>query len=107
MKKYLIKDSKLARILKVEAIVLYPFIFFAAKHPNATIVNHELIHMDQIKRNGVISFYLIYLGEYLRYRLSGLRHYEAYIKISFEREAYENQSNQEYLKHPSNKDLPS
>lgn len=95
-KPVLVKDSKLARVLDVNAIVLYPFIFFADRSPDPFIVNHEFIHVQQIKRHGVGKFYFLYLYEYLRHRLKKKRHYEAYMAISFEKEAYENQHNLAY-----------
>lgn len=59
-------------------------------------VNHESIHTAQMKELLYIPFYIVYFFEWLirlfKYRKS------AYRKISFEAEAYLNQSNMEYLK---------
>ncbi len=88
----LIKNSRVARLLSVHAIVLYPFIFFADKNPDQVLLNHELIHVDQIKRHGVLKFYYLYLKEYFLLRLKGKKHYEAYKGISFEEEAYRKQN---------------
>lgn len=93
----MIKNSRLAKLLRVNGIVLYPFIFFAPKDPNPILVNHELIHVAQIKRLGVIKFYTRYLLEYLKARRAGLSHDRAYRAISFEREAYDNAANLAYL----------
>lgn len=86
-----IKNSLIARILKVEAIVLFPLVLFAAKEPEETLINHELIHVKQIKRDGFFYFYFRYIKEYLQHRLMKKSHYEAYRLISYEREAYDNQ----------------
>jgi hypothetical protein len=92
-----VRDSKLARILDVNAIVLYPFIFFAEKNPDAFLINHEFIHVDQIRRHGIGKFYFLYLYEYLQHRLKKKNHFEAYMAISFEKEAYTHQNNLAYL----------
>lgn len=92
----LVKDSKLARKLNVNAIVLYPFIFFGDKNPDEFIVNHEFIHINQIRKFGALKFYILYLYEYLQHRIKKKNHYEAYMAISFEKEAYANQHNLAY-----------
>lgn len=88
----LVKNSILARTLKVEGIVLYPFVFFASKKPDIILINHEMIHVQQIKQLGVFSFYYRYLKEYMHFRRAGLGHWKAYRSISFEVEAYEKQN---------------
>ena len=60
----IVKNSLLAKILRVEGIVLYPFIFFSSKSPGDVLINHELIHISQINRLGVFRFYFFYLKEY-------------------------------------------
>lgn len=79
------------RLLGVQAIVLWPFVLFAQRNPSTEIIAHEFIHMDQIRKNGVIKFYLWYFIEYVIGRLDGKRHYDAYRDISFEVEAFQNQ----------------
>ena len=57
--------------------------------------NHEAIHTAQMKELLYIFFYIAYLFEWL-YRL--IFHTKtAYMGISFEREAYENEENLKYL----------
>jgi len=60
------------------------------------LVNHERIHTAQILEMGIIGFYVWYVVEWL-VRL--LRRGNAYRKISFEREAYDNQRDLDYLQH--------
>ena len=60
------------------------------------LVNHERIHTAQILEMGIIGFYVGYVVEWL-VRL--LRRGNAYRKISFEREAYDNQRDLDYLQH--------
>lgn len=59
--------------------------------------NHEQIHTEQMKEMLYVFFYLWYLIEWL-VRLIILRDsHQAYRAISFEREAYNNQTNLTYL----------
>ena len=60
--------------------------------------NHESIHSAQIIEMFIVGFYLWYVAEYIYYRLNGLSKLLAYHAISFEREAYENDDNLDYLK---------
>lgn len=48
---------------------------------------HEMEHIAQINRLGVVQFYVRYLLEYLQGRFKGLGHWQAYKHISFEIEA--------------------
>lgn len=62
------------------------------------VVNHELIHSAQQKELLWIPFYIIYLIEWvIRFCQYGSWH-KAYRNISFEKEAYNNGSNLNYLK---------
>lgn len=61
---------------------------------NATVLNHEKIHTAQMKELGYVLFYILYLLEWVvRLFKTG----NAYRNISFEREAYENEKNRDYL----------
>lgn len=56
--------------------------------------NHEAIHTAQMKELGYVLFYVLYLIEWLiRLFMNG----NAYRNISFEREAYENEKDMNYL----------
>ena len=52
------------------------------------LVRHELVHVAQIGRLGLIRFYWRYINEYITLRRSGLTPAEAYPRISFEVEAF-------------------
>lgn len=59
-----------------------------------TTLNHETIHTEQMKELGYVPFYIIYVLEWIvRLFMSG----NAYRNISFEQEAYDNQSDPYYL----------
>lgn len=61
---------------------------------NEKDINHELIHTEQMKEMIYVFFYLWYFVEWL-VRLFGKGN--AYRNISFEREAYDNDDNLNYL----------
>lgn len=64
------------------------------------VINHESIHTRQIIECGFIFFYIIYLMEWLcRFLFTKDRFsHNAYRNISFEKEAYANEKNLNYLK---------
>jgi hypothetical protein len=74
----------------VAAITLGKRIYFSpalSREKVERFLRHELVHVQQIARLGLIRFYWRYLIEYLRLRRRGLRHFDAYRNISFEIEA--------------------
>ena len=68
-----IRKSRLAKIFKVEGIVIYPFIFFLSARPEIKLINHELIHILQVRRDGFFTFYFNYLKEYCFNRMKKLK----------------------------------
>ena len=84
----------------VSGMTLYPIIFLRSKDlkHDIRIMNHERIHIRQQIEMLVLPFYIIYLIEYLFGRLKYKSHFEAYLNISFEREAFINHNNLKYLK---------
>ena len=82
-------------------ITLFPFVFLKSRDfkKKATLINHEKIHLRQQLELLVITFYVFYLIEFL-IRLIKYKNWNlAYKNISFEREAYKNESNLDYLNH--------
>lgn len=66
------------------------------KRGHDIMVNHESIHTQQMREIGYIFFYVLYVLEwFVRLFING---FDAYSHISFEREAYENQDNFDYIK---------
>lgn len=78
---------------------MFPFILLRKSEyrQNSTLINHERIHIRQQLELLVVPFYIWYLTEYylryLKYKNPDL----AYRNISFEREAYANEHNPDYL----------
>lgn len=81
-------------------LTLFPFVFIKYRFDsdNKILVNHEKIHIRQQLELLVLPFFVWYFVEYavrlLQYKNTNL----AYRNISFEREAYGNEHNLEYLK---------
>jgi hypothetical protein len=51
------------------------------------LLRHELVHVRQINRLGILRFYALYVGEFLRHLWRVRSIHRAYTMISFEREA--------------------
>lgn len=60
-------------------------------------INHESIHSAQIKELLVLGFYLWYVVEWLFRAIQYRGFHRGYLNISFEREAYNNDANLDYL----------
>lgn len=84
----------------IVAMALFPFILVRDMKikENETTMNHERIHHRQQLELLIIFFYLIYGTYYLYYLMRGYTHFNAYMNIPFEREAYANEANTNYLK---------
>ncbi|MGB5819863.1 MAG: hypothetical protein WBG90_10310 [Saonia sp.] len=78
---------------------LWPFIILKtdALKEDSVLINHERIHLRQQQELLILPFYLLYVTEWLMRSVLYFDSYKAYQNISFEREAYENEKNQEYL----------
>ncbi|WP_120213604.1 hypothetical protein [Epilithonimonas arachidiradicis] len=91
--------QRLLKNTKISGITLFPFILLRKSEyrQNSTLINHERIHIRQQLELLVVPFYIWYLTEYylryLKYKNPDL----AYRNISFEREAYANEHNPDYL----------
>ena len=81
-------------------LTFYPFVFLADKDDklNEVFINHEKIHIRQQLELLILPFYLWYFTEYLIRLLQFRNRKKAYYAISFEREAYANEKDLEYLK---------
>ncbi|MBX9806883.1 MAG: hypothetical protein K2X95_03690 [Flavobacteriaceae bacterium] len=81
-------------------LAIFPFVF--VKHSldkeNAVFVNHEQIHLRQQIEMLVIPFLICYFIEFILRLIQYKNRDLAYRNISFEREAYANEKNLNYLK---------
>jgi beta-lactamase regulating signal transducer with metallopeptidase domain len=95
--------NSISWFMSIGGITLWPFIVLREKH-NANkfarerakrIINHESIHIKQQQELLIIPFYVLYLTEwFIKLFFYGKK---SYYNISFEREAYDNDDNLEYL----------
>jgi len=83
----------------VDAISIYPFLILRDQRlkQDKVLINHEIIHFKQQIETLIIIFYILYVLSYLYYLLKGRKHAYAYRAIIFEREAYSNETNLNYL----------
>jgi hypothetical protein len=84
-----------------EGFTVWPFVFLKCNESRANLVvlNHERIHLRQQAELLVLPFFIWYLLEFLL-RYLKLRNWKsAYRFLSFEKEAYQNERDLNYLKH--------
>lgn len=81
-------------------VTVFPFMFlkYKALKSNVILINHEKIHLKQQLELLIAPFFIFYTCEFL-IRLMQYRNWNlAYRNISFEREAYRNEKDLNYLK---------
>ncbi|RXM48606.1 hypothetical protein [Flavobacterium sp. YO12] len=84
-------------------MAVFPFVLmkYDFDKTNGVFVNHEKIHLRQQLELLIIPFFIWYVFEFL-FRLIQYKNKDlAYRNISFEREAYSNETNLNYLKNRS------
>lgn len=84
---------------RASAVTIFPFVFVRKQvmSNDKVLMNHEAIHITQALELLVLPFYILYFLEFL-VRLLRYRSFQyAYQNISFEREAYSNETNLHYL----------
>jgi len=81
-------------------IAIWPFIILKDKKLKQDLVffNHERIHLRQQLELLIVPFYLWYVIEYFFRIIQYKNRNKAYRNISFEREAYANEKDLQYLK---------
>jgi hypothetical protein len=78
-------------------ITIFVFIIVDDRN-NKVLINHEQIHIRQSLELGFIGFWFLYLLEYV-FKFYHFGNADvAYQNISFEQEAYKNESDLQYLK---------
>ena len=86
-----------------KGITLFPFIFLAHAEDkeDLVLINHEKIHIRQQLEFLIVPFFLWYGVEFLLRWAQYKKYSVAYRNISFEREAYINEKDLNYLKRRS------
>ncbi len=93
--------SKFIFFSSFNALAIWPFIFLKDKSlKNDTILlNHEKIHLRQQIEMIWFAFFIVYFVEFLIKLIIYKKPKLAYFNLSFEREAYQNEHNLNYLHH--------
>ena len=80
-------------------ITIFPFIFLKEERDvlNKSIIQHEKIHIKQQLELMILPFFIWYGMEYFFRILQYKNIHTAYRNISFEREAYANESQKDFL----------
>lgn len=78
---------------------VWPFIILknGSLKNDEVLINHEKIHLRQQQELLIVPFFIFYLSEWLIRSLWFLSFYRGYQNISFEREAYGNEQDLQYL----------
>ncbi len=81
-------------------MAIFPFVFLKHRklRANKSLINHEKIHLRQQLELLIIPFHLWYVFEFIFRLIQHKRWKPAYKNISFEREAYENENDLNYIK---------
>ena len=81
-------------------MTIFPFVFLKFKRlkDETVLINHEKIHLRQQLELLILPFYIFYVFEFLIRLFQYKNWHLAYKNISFEREAYANESDLNYLK---------
>ena len=79
---------------------IFPFVFvkYSLDKENSVFMNHERIHLRQQLELLIIPFFIWYFIEFLLRLIQYKNKDLAYRNISFEREAYANEKDLNYLK---------
>tara|TARA_Y100000310_G_scaffold152631_1_gene152119 strand:+ start:113 stop:454 length:342 start_codon:yes stop_codon:yes gene_type:complete len=87
----------LSWFIQIEAITLYPYIISRGEMDEKTL-NHESIHIRQQEELVIVGFYILYVGYWLKNKfINKMDNSQAYLNIPFEREAYLNEHDPDYL----------
>ena len=96
--------ERISWFMSIGGITLWPFIVLREYYQGTTnywvtkrekTINHESIHIKQQEELLIIPFYVLYILEwFIKLFFYGKK---AYYNISFEREAYNNERDLEYL----------
>ena len=89
MKPILIYNCLFTQIMKLDGLVLFPFVLISTKEEETlpSVIKHELTHVRQIYREGFFSFYFQYVCMMMK-NISYFTTYSLFSNNSFEDEAY-------------------
>lgn len=102
MKPKVINNSKVPVVLsyfspiRIWAITLWPFVFCRGEMEPVE-ANHESIHIEQYNDTFLVGFLALYALDYIHGYIKYRDGAKAYEQIRAEQEAYENETNPNYL----------
>jgi hypothetical protein len=80
-------NEPVAAMTVMHRVYVDPRLFDADPDTLARLILHELVHVRQWNDAGPVRFLVRYVGDYLRARLGGRNHQDAYRAIRYEVEA--------------------
>jgi hypothetical protein len=91
MKPIIIYNCLFTRLMKLDGIVLFPFVLISTKEEETlpSVIKHELTHVRQIYREGFFSFYFQYVCMMMKNISYFYSTDSLFSNNSFEDEAYE------------------
>jgi hypothetical protein len=90
--------KSISLFMNIGGITLFPFIILNTRLSKIPAkINHETIHIKQQIELLVVFFYVFYILEYIFRMFQYGSFKEGYRNISFEREAYANEKDLDYL----------
>jgi hypothetical protein len=89
--------SKISK-MDIVAVTIFAWVFVRSDSmEDERLINHESIHVEQYKETLFVGFLVIYVLEFLIRFLFCWNWEKAYMNLAFEKEAYNNDMNLEYL----------
>lgn len=91
----ILQNHWLPKKLNFTAITLYPYILLAIDYPTSItskVLAHEFVHVRQIRQQGFLKFYGMYLWMFIKLYIKFRDRDEAYKSIPVEVEAYSTQA---------------
>lgn len=89
-------NSFIPRLFKASALTFGTHVFYAQAQNQIShrLRSHEMVHLEQYRKDGLFGFLYTYLKTYFKLRFQGKSHIVAYYSIPYEQEAYakENQA---------------
>lgn len=83
-------DSKIPALLGAEGVTFCDFIFIKYSKEKCPdwLLAHEKYHVKQQKDLYYVGMWALYAWDYIKGRLKGLDHYNAYLAVRYEVDAY-------------------
>lgn len=69
------------------SVYLRPDVYERPRGDLGRLIVHELVHIEQVRRFGLMPHLAVYLADYLKHRFEGMGHWPAYKAIRQEIEA--------------------